>query len=134
MKGDILFRSNNGSIDTLKLINSYNILENRSIKSYANYVECNHSIGFDYELNNNGGTLNLLLQKDVNGEYLFSINGFCISRDIIIKKIRKDTIYFIDIKKCDKSKFNKIALKNFKIEYFVTTDKAIWKPFQFIPR
>lgn len=130
LKKNHIFISNNKVIDTLKLINKYNIIKSTAIKSITNVKNAGHFIGFDYDSSRNNGTINISLEKDVNNNYLFSINGFCISKDINMsqEKVEKDTIIVIDVEKCDKSNFKKIVFRKFKIEYYETQDGSIWKP------
>jgi len=136
LKGDFIFKDNEGKIDTLTLIDYYNIFNNITIKSLTTYEECEHSIGFDYDSNNKKGTISLGLNKNENNEYQLLINGFCISEDIKMNEssATKDSLIIIHIRNCDKTDYKTIAFKKYKIEYFETKDGNIWKPIKFIPR
>ncbi|OWP83159.1 hypothetical protein BWK59_12030 [Flavobacterium davisii] len=136
IKGDIVFENKLGNVDTLVLIDHYNILNEVTKKSLMTDIECGHSLGFDYDSSNGFGTISIGIKKDHKNEYTFSVNGFCISKEIKMSKkvAEKDSLITIDIEKCDKSKLKKIAFRKLKIEYFETQDGNIWKPIKFIPR
>jgi hypothetical protein len=136
IKGDFIFKSKNGNIDTLSLIDNYNVLTNKEIKSPTNYVRCNHSIGFNYLSKNKNGIINISLKKNEDKEYTFSVVGFCVDQDFILnqKEASRDSLLIIKVDSCENSKFKELAFRKFKLEYFITQNGDIWKPIKFIAR
>jgi hypothetical protein len=134
-KGDFIFKSQKGNIDTLLLIDDYDVLTNKEIKSPTNFVRCNHSIGFQY-LSKKNGIINISLKKKEDKEYTFSVVGFCVDEDFPInqKEVIKDSVFIIQVDSCENSKFKELAFRKFKLEYFITQNGDIWKPIKFIPR
>lgn len=136
LKGDFVFENLDGDIDTLALVNNIDILTDNSVKSIANYEECGHLIEFDYKLNAIEGTIEIRIEKKKNEQYFFNIGGFCIKKNFVLtkKEIYKDTLFIVKVEKCSYSEIKEIALRKFKIEYFITQNGDIWKPVKFIPK
>ncbi|WP_348822507.1 hypothetical protein [Flavobacterium aestuarii] len=136
IKGDFIFKSENGKIDTLLLIDDYDILNNKEIKSPTNYVRCNHSIGFDYLSKNKNGIIKISLKKNEDKEYTFSVVGFCIDKDFKMteNEVVKDSLFIIKVNSCENSNFKELAFRRFNIEYFITQNGDVWKPIKFIPK
>jgi hypothetical protein len=136
IKGDFIFKSKNGNIDTLSLIDDYDVLTNKEIKSPTNYVRCNHSIGFDYLSKNKNGIIKISLKKNEDKEYTFSVVGFCVDEDFKMKQteVIKDSLLIVKVDSCENSKFKELAFRKSRLEYFITQNGDIWKPIKFIPR
>lgn len=134
LKGNFIFKSNLGIIDTLKLIDYHNVLKKFSKKSIMTMEECEHSIGFDY-YSSNKGTINICLKKNNKNKYNLTITGFCISKDIIMnqKQVEKDSILIVEVNECDKSEFKTLTFKKCRIEYFISKDEQKWELIKFIP-
>lgn len=134
LKGDFVFENMNGDTDSLILVNSINVLTDKSIKSIANYEECGHLIEFDYEFKKVKGTVEIRVHKREDEQYDFSIGGICEKKKIRInkKEIIEDTLYIVKFEKCNYSEIKEIALKKFKIEYLITQSGDIWRPIRFI--
>jgi hypothetical protein len=135
LKGNLIFKSNLGIIDTLELIDYHNVLKNNSKKSLMTIEECEHSMGFDYYSTSNKGTINVCLKKNNKNKYNLSFTGFCISKDIIMnqKQVEKDSIFIIEVNECDRSEFKTLAFKKCRIEYFISKDEQKWELIKFIP-
>lgn len=135
LKGNFIFKSNLGLIDTLELIDYHNVLKNISKKSLMTFEECEHSMGFDYYSTSNKGNINVCLKKNNKNKYNLSFTGFCISKDILMnqKQVEKDSILIIEVNECDKSEFKTLAFKKCRLEYFISKDKQKWELIKIIP-
>lgn len=136
IKGDMVFESVKGRIDTLILTECYDGIDKESINSLLNKTECTHAIGFGYDSKNNFGTIGVWLDKDESKRYSLLINGLCFRKQITTdeKEIIKESTTVIKVDTCDISYYKEISFKEFKIDYFITRDNDVWKPIKFIPK
>lgn len=133
LKGDFIYENQKGEIDSLILSDYSNVIRNQTISSLANHKLCGHFIGFDYAYKNEAIGFTL---KKTEKHFEFSVNGFCVSKDISMNEyeVKSDSLFVINIEKCDKSDFKILAFRKFKLEYFITQNGDIWKPIKFIPK
>ncbi len=136
IKGDMVFESKRGRIDTLVLMECNDGISKEAINSLLNKTECAHTIGYKYDSKNNFGTIGVRLDKDESKNYSLLINGLCFDEEITTdeKGIIKESTTVIKVDTCDISNFKEIGFKKFKIDYFITRDNDVWKPIKFIPK
>ncbi len=134
IKGDFIMENQKHEIDTLKIKDYYEEFETfEKIGLLIEHQECGHFIDYSYEFK--GEIINLDLEKNEK-KLIFRAESFHMSNEYECEKNSdfKNEPLIVDGKYCEQTIFDKIAFKNFKIEYILTKNGEKWLPKKFIPK
>jgi hypothetical protein len=112
---EMYFISALGKTDTMAVVEKYESLDTIEVKALANYEECGHVVGYNYESKGGVGTFGVRIDKDENAVYDILINGFCFDEDYTMteKKVLLKPVFVINADSCANSKFKTLFLNIF---------------------